>query len=184
MISPNDKSELLALVRREVAAALNVVLNGQTANAQTNTESIDAMFPGMTKVLDRPLVQPYGFHALAPDGTLSVNARVGAHAGSRYVIGHRDSNRPRLQTGESVVYSVGGYRVLVGNDQIAVGKNGVYETMVVGETLATLLSAILADIATHGHPSLGAPPTNAAAFLALKVEVDAGAFLAQDGGRF
>ncbi len=185
MISSDDKAELLNFMRREIASMMNIVLNGQTVNAQTDTESIGAMFPGMPTVQDRPLVQPYGFHSLAPDGTLSINARVGAHFGSRYVIGHRDSRRPTIGTGESVQYSFGGYRIRVFNDSIQLGKGDVYETAVVGNTLAALLGAMLDAIALHGHPAFGAPPANAAVFTALKATyVDSGKILAQDGGGF
>lgn len=200
MISADEKAELLKIMRAEVAAQMNIILNGTAADAETDTESIDAMFPGMNRIENRPSVKPYGFHSLAPDGTLSITARVGAHAGSRYVIGHRDSRRPELdEKGDATLYNaVSGYEIRVQGASITLRKGSQIYTAVVGEPLAQILSAMLGAIASHVHPvslpvqgggggnvngNSGAPD-NAGDFSALQSEVDGGAILAQDGGGF
>lgn len=195
-------AQLITFIRREIAQQLTIINNGTAQDSGTDTESIASPFPGMDPMLDRPKVEPYGFHSRAPDGTLAVNARVGDHPAARIVLGHRDANRPAIETGESSVYSVAGYEVRVGLTKISIRKGDVEFTQVVGEPLATLLSAMLADIASHTHhvtvsvPGVQSggstvsgngtsdPPGNAAAFTALKTQVDGGSILAKDGGAF
>lgn len=199
-MTSEEKSELLREIDKRIALAMNIVLNGQAAEATKDTESIDAMFPGMARILNRPSVKPYGFHSLAPDGTLSVCARVGSHFGSRYVIGHRDANRPAIQSGEATIYNIVGYEMRIELGAITLRKGDQVFTAVVGEPLAEILSSMLDAIATHTHlvngvvtsgPGTGGavvgttpPPVNAADFTSLKAEVEAGAILAEDGGAF
>lgn len=180
----ND-SEMKKLIKDEVAKQMNILLNGQTRTADVQTEGIDNLWPGCPTVPDRPLVLPYGFAGRAPDGTLNFTARVGTHAGSRYVIGHRDANRPTVEVGESALYSMGTYLVRVFNDKIQIGKGEEFETVVVGDTLATFLGDLLSLIATHTHAAPGSPPTTAALFTQLKaLYIDTQKILAKDGGRF
>lgn len=200
-MNSDDRAEIQTMLRREIALALNVVLNGVASGSVENTENIGSMFPGMDTQQARPKVEPYGFHSRAPDGTLSVCAQVGADTASRYVIGHRDARRPVLESGEATTYSVAGYEMRVGLTTITVRKGAQVFTAVVGEPLAAVLSAMLAAISVHTHavsiPVFSGPvptgetaegdtdePDNAAAFDALKSTVDAGAILAADGGAF
>lgn len=185
MMTAAERSELERYVNVQIEKKLNVVLRGNCARATTTTESIENLFPGMPTIEARPLVEPFGFHGIAPDGTVNYTARVGSHYGGRVVFGHLDSRRPALRTGESAIYSVAGYVVSAGNGALTVSKGGVSETMVVGDTLLGFLSALISLIATHSHPALGAPPAQAAQFIALGTSfLDNGKILAKDGGRF
>lgn len=194
-MSSDDRAEVRMMLQREIALALNVVLNGVASSSEKDTEDIGAMFPGMDTQLSRPKVEPYGFHARAPTGTLSICAQVGADFASRYVIGHRDANRPDIELGEATTYSVAGYEVRIGLTTITVRKGAQVYTAVVGEPLAVILSAAFSAIAAHTH-SVSVPvsggiasgttgvPGNAGTFTGLQSQVAAGAILAKDGGAF
>lgn len=177
------------MINLEIARQLNLIFNGLTQNATKFTEDIASAVPGMGTIENRPLVQPFGFHGMAPDNTLNISARIGAHPGSMYILGHRDSNRPDIFSGESVIYSVAGYRVRVFSDRVGIGKltdgEDVFETMVVGETLTAFLIALLNLIETHTHSAAGTPPSNATSFATLSnANLQNGKILAKDGGRF
>jgi phage gp45-like len=181
-----DATEIRRLIRKEIQLQMNVILSGQAANASNITEDIQALFPGGTGIVARPVMHPYGFCSLAPDGTIQVVARQGEHFANRVVLGHRAADRPTdLESGESVQYSVGGYQVRVQNGAIMIGKDGVYETMVVGNTLVVFLTALLQELAIHTHAAPGAPPTDAEAFTEMKTQyLDSNGILAEDNGRF
>lgn len=198
MIETSEKAALAKMIRDEVARAMNILLNAQTEGATKDTEGINGVFPGMATMPSRPTVYPFGFCSQAPDGTISFVARVGDHPGNRYVIGHRDSRRPDLDRGESAFYSVqnGGLAYLMRCfvDSIKGGKGTTFETMIAGDTLVTLLSSLITELASHTHnitvastpftgPTLA--PLDAAAFTALKASyLDNGKVLLKDGGRF
>lgn len=182
-------AETRRAIRQEVERAMNILLTGTTRAADKDTEGIEDLFPGMPGLEARPLVLPYGYATRAPDKTLNFSARVGAHPGSRYVIGHRASDRPALASGEAAVYSFGGFLLRVFGDKIQVGKRSgdsyTFETVVAGETLVELLVSLLDAIAAHTHPSIGSPPSNAPTFTTLKSNyAENGKILVKDGGRF
>lgn len=166
--------EVRSIARREIARAANVILNGMTKAAAKDTASIEELFPGMPTIPERPLVEPYGFHSLAPDGTLNVSARVGEHFGSRYIIGHRDSARPELAAGETVLYNQHGQQIRLENGTIKIGSpSAETENFVLGQVLKELLSELLSLLASHTHISmppgvLTTPPMEAAQFTTLK----------------
>lgn len=178
--------EIRRFIQKEVQRQVNIVLFGSAGGGDTQTETINDLFPGMPGIVSRPVMHPFGFVSRAVKGTISVIARVGEHIGNRMVIGHRDANRPAsLQEGESCVYSQGGYRVVWMNGQIMIGKGAVLEPAVMGTTLQSFLSQFSQLLEQHTHPSIGAPPTNAAAITQLRTaQVDSGKILSKDGGRF
>lgn len=183
-------SDVKRMISAEVAKQLNIILNGVSKDSSTQLESIASPYPGMATIESRPLVQPFGFHGRAPDGTLNVSARIGSHPGSRYVLGHRDSKRPSIESGESVIYSIGGYQVRIFNGRASIGKvqedgSVIFETMLVGESTVAFLIALLDLIETHTHAAAGTPPSNAASFVTLSNQnLENGKILAKDGGRF
>lgn len=181
----------------EIARQMNVVLPGETGgtSADSQSEDIAKMFPGAPTNESRPVMHPYGFASRARRGVMSVVARMGAHLGNRFTIGHRDSERPTdLEEGESAQYSAGGYRIYSRNGGLFVGKmvDGalVLERVVVGDTLRDLIVAMLDEIAAHRHVGnegfLTDPPNNAGAFGDLKDSYvgEKPAILAADDGRF
>jgi phage gp45-like len=179
------------LIRDEVKRQLQLVTSGSSGtNTAIITEDIQALFPGVPTITQRPVMRPYGFVSRAPANTLQVNIQQGEHPGNRMVIGHRDAAPPTtVQSGESMVYSVGGFQVYIANGTIQCGKNGVFETVVAGDTLTTFLTALLNSIISHTHiGNLGAPtgpPQNASDFTSeLNNYVANGKILIKTGGRF
>lgn len=188
MVSVMD-AETRQFIKEEIARSMNVLLSGESGKTTESVGSIENLYPGMPPLQSRPIMMPYGFASRAPAKTLQVTGRLGSHVGARYILGHWDKERPTdLEDGESSLYCVGGYRVYAKKDRICLGKaNGTYETAVLGETLVTLLTAILNAIALHVHTgNLGAPttpPLNAAAFTQLIVQyLSNGKILAKAGG--
>lgn len=179
-------SETLRFIRQEIEKQLSIILCAETGQNTSQIETIQNLFPGMPGVTDRPVMHPYGYVSRAPQGIINVVARMGSHPGNRIVLGHRDKDRPSdIEEGESAIYSFGGYTVRMLNDRAVIGKEGETETLVVGETLKELLSALLDAIAGHSHPSPGAGPTNTVTFINLKNNyVENDKILAKDGGRF
>lgn len=177
--------DMIRFIREEIRKEMNVILSGETAGSATHTESIDNLFPGMPTITDRPVMQPFGISSRAPKKTLQFIGRQGADKTNRFVLGHRDKNKPAVDEGETSVYSVGGYQVRVFNGKIQIAKGTDFETLVVGETLRDFLIALIGEIVLHTHAAPGAPPTNASAFTALQTaSLDNDKILAKDGGRF
>ncbi len=119
-----NESEILTLVRREIAKQLNIVLTGKTANATSDCaqEDIGEMYPGMPTIQTRPVMHPYGFASRAPDNTISVVAMQGAQKQNRVVLGHRAGDRPKLDNaGDVVLYDA------TGKHTVKLSKNGGVE---------------------------------------------------------
>ena len=147
MLSSDEKSELMAWMRREIARQLNTILNGESGPSNTkDTDDISEMFPGMPTLVERPVVQPYGFVSRAPENTLSVSARNGDHPGARYVIGYRDKNRPDHERGEVVVYNVRNKQVRLELGAIRIGGTDSAENLVLGQQLKAFLTELDAQI--------------------------------------
>lgn len=181
MTGMND-ADIARYIREEVKKQLNIILNAETSKSNGLLETIANLFPGMANLPDRPIVLPYGFSSAAPPKTISVTAKVGDHPANRMVIGHRDANRPSSASGEMMIYSKGGYRVVVKNGAVMIGKGNTLETAVAGDALVTLLGDLGSLLAQHTHPAPGAPPVEAAQFSQLGS--DAASILAKDGGAF
>lgn len=179
-------ADVLRFIREEIRRQLNVILPGSAGGNTSQTEDIDQMLPGMPTITERPVMHPYGFASRAARGVISVVARVGDHLGNRLVLGHRDKDRPAsLAEGEACIYSVGKFEIRVAKDRVQIGKDGTYETAVVGEKLTEFLTELMTQLIQHTHPAPGAPPTNVAAFTQAKTQyIDNGKILAKDGGRF
>lgn len=184
-MTSQEKAELQRMVRLEVARAMNIILNGQARDSKKDTEGIANMFPGMTPIEARPKVLPWGLASTAPDGTLNVSARVGDHAGARYVIGHRDANRPDHEVGETVLYNQFGQLIHLKDGNVMIGASDASHPYVLGDIEQGLWSAVLQLLATHTHicspPGvLSAPPTEAPQFDAKKTSpVDDGTMLSE-----
>lgn len=180
-------------IREEIGRQVGIILTGQTQNSAANHSDIINMFAGMPAIEKKPTIFPYGYASVAPDNVQAIIGRMGSHFGNRIILGHRAADRPTdLAKGEAAVYSVGGYSIRVKNGSVQVGKGGVYETQVVGETLAQALSALISALASHTHmyddagsPSVTQPPQNASAITNVSSNfIDNGKILAKDGGRF
>lgn len=183
-------SEIKRAIHDEIKKQLRVVLYGAVGNPTVNDETIENMYPGMPNQPERPLVGPYGLASVAPEGTIQVVARIGDHPANTVVLGHRAKDRPEiLEEGETAVYSLGEYRLVVKNDKLYLGKGEALEEMVVGETLRQFLIELVNLIIAHTHlGNLGydtSPPKNFADFLTSRTEyLDSSKILAKDGGRF
>lgn len=180
---------LRRMVQVEVMKALQIITSGSAGNNTTTTEDINSLFAGMPSIPARPIMHPYGFISRATKGTISVTAQQGNHPGNKMTLGHRDAKAPDVGVGESAVYSDAGYVMKVENGEIKIGKGGDFETVVVGDTLKTLLITIIDAIVAHNHlGNLSAPtgpPINAADFTAAKADfVDNDKILSKDGGRY
>lgn len=184
------ESEMKRLIAQEVRKNLNVILQGSSGANTEQQEDINELFPGMSAIPARPVMHPYGHVSRAPQGTLNVVAKQGEHPGNRMVLGHRDSNKPKdLEEGETMIYSVGDYRVKVSKTKIEVAKGEDYEPVVVGETLRQFLITLVELIIQHTHlGNLGyqtSPPQNFTDFQqAQEQNLDNKKILAEDGGRY
>lgn len=181
--------ETRRFISREIKKQLQIITSGEAGDTTMLTEDIANLYPGMPTITKRPVVHPYGFASRAPKGTLSVTAQQGDHPGNKLTLGHRDKNKPSIDEGESVQYSLGGYRVVCKNGELFVGKGTDLEHMVVGETLKAFLLALINHIIIHTHlGNLGVetgPPLNAGDFNTDKADfLDNNKILAKDGGRY
>lgn len=185
-----NESDIKRAIRDEVRQQLNVILNASAGANDVQNETISSLFPGSPDITNRPVMHPYGIVSRAVRGTISVVAKVGADIHNRMTLGHRDSKRPTdVEEGETIMYSVGDYRVKVSKTKILVGKGQDYEPVLVGETTRQFLISLVQLIVTHTHMgNLGIetpPPLNATAFVELQAEnLDNKKILAQDGGRY
>jgi hypothetical protein len=181
--------EMKRFVVEEVRRQLKIITTGAAGLTTMSTEDIQALLPGMPTIPARPIMHPFGFASRAPQGMISVTAQQGEHPGNKLTLGHRDKDAPSVDEGESVQYSKGGYRVVVKNGEIFVGKGTDLEHMVVGETLKAVLIPLITTINAHTHMgNLGFPtgkPLNAADFTAIQTNnLDNNKILAKDGGRY
>lgn len=184
-----SESEIEKMVRSEVRKQMNIILSGQSENSDNDThgnfsEDILNMFPGMDGITQRPVMHPYGFASLSPDGMIQVTARQGEHTGNRLVLGHRANDRPQdLEQGETCAYSSSGYRIVWKQGAIMIGKGSNLEPLVLGETLNTFLTNFLTYIIAHTHAAPGTPPTNLAQFQELLTTVlETNSILVEDSG--
>jgi phage gp45-like len=183
-------ADLVRFIRNEISRQVNVLLHGQAGENNHETETIDNMYPGQASQTARPVMHPYGIVSRAPRGIIQITGRIGDHPGNRMVLGHRDKNRPTdLQEGETSVYSIGKYQVRVLNDKLQVGKDGDFETVVVGETLRDFLIAFIQLYVAHTHiGNLGyntTVPQNAPQATELQTNnLDNDKILSKDGGRY
>lgn len=181
--------ETRRMINREIRRQLQIITSGEAGATTMLVEDIVNMYPGMPTITKRPVVHPYGFASRAPQGTLSVTAQQGDHPGNKIVLGHRDGNKPAVNEGESVQYSLGGYRVVCKNGELFVGKGDELEHVVVGETLKALLISLIQHIIAHTHiGNLGVetgPPLNEADFQDdMDNFLSNDKILAKDGGRY
>lgn len=182
-------SEVRAFIVREIQRHMQIIGSGTAGNTTMTTEDIQTFMPGAPTVPARPVSQPFGFASRAPQGMLSVTAQQGEHPGNKVTLGHRDKDAPEVAEGESVIYSKGGYRMVVKNGELFVGKGTDLEHVVVGETLKAFLIGLVDAIIAHDHlGNLGFPtsvPRNNATFTQLKTDnLDNDKILAKDGGRY
>lgn len=145
-------AEMMRFVREEIKKQVHIIFTGTAQSAATHTETINDYLPGAPSVTDRPIMHPFGYMSKAPDGTLSVVARQGDHPANMVVLGHRDKGKPTdIDAGESVVYSLGGFKIKFFNDKVQVAKGSDYETIVCGETLIEFLKSFIKHIMEHQH---------------------------------
>lgn len=54
-------SEILKLIRTEIAIAMQTIASGQAGDNTITAEDIQNLFPGMPTLAARPIMHPYGF---------------------------------------------------------------------------------------------------------------------------
>ena len=182
-------SEVKRFIMMEIQKQLNVIASGSAGANTVETENINALFPGMPPLEGRPVMHPYGFVSRAAVDTISVTARQGNHPGAYLTLGHRDKNRPAIENGESAIYSIGKFQITAKTDKILIGKDGVFEELVMGETLRQFLLELVVLVLEHTHiGNLNYPtgvPINSQGFEDLKGEyLDNSKILAKNSGRF
>lgn len=173
----------------EIQKQLNVIASGSAGANTSETENINALFPGMPPLEGRPVMHPYGFVSRAAVDTISVTARQGNHPGAYLTLGHRDKNRPAIENGESAIYSIGKFQITAKTDKILIGKDGVFEELVMGETLREFLITFIDLFIAHQHLGnlgyLTSVTQNATEATQAKTDyLDNSKILAKDGGRF
>jgi hypothetical protein len=186
MIDPETRR----FIHNEIKRQMQMITSGRAGTNTVNTQDIDDILPGHPPVQGRPIMHPYGVVSRAPRGTIAVTAQQGEHPGNKLTLGHRAANPPDVEVGETAIYSVGKFTVKVASDQVQIGKDGDYETMVVGDTLKQLLVELITLLTTHTHlvTAPGAPsgpPDQATQFADLDTQyLSNDKILAKDGGRF
>ena len=185
MIDPDTQRFII----KEIEKRMNLITGGQAGANTETTQNIDNVYAGHPTMEERPIMHPYGMVSRAPRGTLAVTAQQGSHPGNKMTLGHRNAKPPTVAEGESALYSRDGFTFKVENGQILFGKSGDFETVAVGDTLKTLLIAIIDAIIAHDHlGNLGYPtstvriPTPFTDAKANFLENDK--ILAKDDGRF
>lgn len=175
------ESEIRGLIREEIQRSMGLLLYALTGEGGLNDTDISALYPGGKVIEDLPTVYPFGIHSNVPRETVALIGRIGEHVGNRIVMGHRDAQRPNieLEEGETVIYSRGGRRIVVRNEEIFIGTEGAEEPLVLGAALSSLLSTVLDALSSHVHTNgnMGGPtgtPTNASVYSSAKSEVDSG----------
>lgn len=158
-----DRSELIKIIRQEIAKATNIILSGQAGSNTEQIETIDNLFPGMPSVNDRPVMHPFGISSRAPAGTISVNGRMGDHPGNRVVLGHRDKGRPQIDSGEVMLYNSSGEQIYVKHGDIIftgpkvhIGSQSADEPFVLGLVFRQFADNLLQLLFDHAHIT-GAP---------------------------
>ena len=192
-------SDLQAAIRRELRNHLNIILFGKAGAPESGdepTERIDNLYTSMGSIEKRPVVHPYGLVSRAPEGTDSCVAQVGDHPGSKFVIGHRDKNRPTVTGGEVMLYDAYENQIYLKEGQIIlttqksqIGSDAADEPLMLGNVtkgvlsdfmqsfvdIAAQLKSISDDLATHMHPTAGlgppSPPVTAAVYVAASAQV-------------
>jgi phage gp45-like len=173
------------LQRRVMNMVARAVIQGIKDDGKIQKLQLTVMADEVLDGVDR--IQEFGFSSTPPVGAQAVLLSLGGNRDHCVVIAteHGPARPQGIAAGESAVYSVGKFIVKVCNDKIQVGKDGVFETVVVGETLAELLGHLIDDLAAHTHGPPGTPPATAAAITARKTSYIANnKILAKDGGRF
>lgn len=184
-------AETQRYIKDQIKQQLNIILNAESGANTSQVETVNALFPGMPGIINRPVMHPFGFVSRAVQGTISVVAKIGSDIQNRMTIGHRDKGRPSdVEEGEMMIYSVGNFRVKISKTQVLVGKGTTYEPLVVGETLRQLLIALIQEIANN-ETHLGnlgfqtSPPLDALELIDIQTQyLDNKKILAQNGGRF
>lgn len=147
-------SETISFIRKEIARQLQIILPASAGANDQQTETISQMYPGMPDIVGRPVMHPYGIASRAPAGTQSLIAQLGEHMGNKMVIGHRDSNRPAIGSGESVLYDAYGHLVYCSKTKMQFGSMSSDENMVLGKTFQAAFSAFLGAFLGHTHEVL------------------------------
>lgn len=170
MMDSNDKR----WVQKEIERSLNIILSAQAGdNTKVETETIDNLFQGMASIKERPVMHPAGFVSRAAKGIFSIVARMGSGPTNRFVLGHRDKNRPKdLEEGEARMYSVAGYQVVVKSDGVfLLGAAKEMTPLILGPQSTQFFSDLIDLIVQHTHAASGAPPSNLIDFQNLDASV-------------
>lgn len=162
--------EIIRFIRKEISQQMNVILSGAAGEGDGQTETIDTLYPGGESMTKRPKASPYGFTSIAKRGTISVVAKQGENTANRIILSHRDANAPKVEEGESKMYSSAGYQLYAALDGLYCGKGEADEPLVLGTKLNELLGQILDLLIAHVHPSPGAPSDKSADFTQLKTQ--------------
>ena len=136
-------SEVRRLIIEEIRKHTNIILSGQAGANTQFVETIDNLFPGMPGNVNRPVMHPYGISSRAPLGTISVTARNGDHPGNRLVLGHRDANRPVVQSGEVQLYNQFGQAIYLKNGSVHVGTAAADNPAVLGNEIKAMLQQLI-----------------------------------------
>lgn len=155
--------EMIRFIKEEIKKQVNIILSGSSGTNDQETETISNMYPGMPDIIKRPVMHPYGLVSRAPNATTQVTARQGEHPGNRLVLGHRDSNRPVIGSGETLLYNQFGQMIYLESGKIHIGKKGSSNPVLLGTEVKKMLQDLITLISTHTHniilPLPGTPTT-------------------------
>lgn len=153
MMDSFTSSDLISRIKKEIETSSDVILSGQSGQTTRYTESINSMVAGYPTMEDKPVMHPYGYSSRAPSGTVSIVAKQGNHPGNRVVLGHKDVNRPEINSGDVILYNQYGQEIYLEDGEIHIGKKTSNNPAVVGNELKEMLQELLILLSTHTHVS-------------------------------
>lgn len=163
------RDEIRQIIWQEIGRALNIVLTGNSQDADGQREKIQSMLTQAGTTDSFPVAYPWGMASRVPDSTAQLVLQMGNSPMARVIATHFDPDRPKLGTGETVLYNEFGQRIYLKNGKVLLGSEKADQPAVLGTVFQTMMSTVLNAIATHTHTgNVGyptGPPLNAAAFI-------------------
>ena len=162
------EAEMIRLVKRVVRQELAPILMGVISSNQDQNRSTVSRFDLDSQIPRLRNIQPYGVASRAPAGTECLTIPINADPTHINMVGHYDKSRPSMADGETILYDAYGHLVYLSETKMQFGSKASSENMILGQVFKTMMDTLLTAIENHTHVGIGYPPSNAAAFAAIK----------------
>lgn len=175
------EAELIRIIKRVVKQEMAPILMALVNSNESNTRSTLQRFATDSPTPNVRSIQPFGLSSRAPIGMDSLMLPINGDPTNQTMIGQYDKNKPTCEDGESILYNAFGQMVYLSDGKIQIGSKSANQNLVLGQIFKTFADSLLSAIATHTHPGIGFPPSNAATFTGLKASpIDDEAILSQE----